>query len=149
LQKASESQSLQEPIMASTAQPDEVVTPLLVLAGDETWPPADWVPPPPLPPLEALAGRCGAEYNAACTKYRGPTARSNWILPHRLLCGGSPQDTLREITTAGVTCMVSLQAKGEAKSYRDGVLKLSPTCSCLEQPNAEDVTSDAQVPLIV
>ena len=35
--------------------------------------------------------------------------------------------------------MVSLQAKGET------ILKLSPTCSCLEQPNAEDVTSDAQV----
>ena len=132
--------------METTAPPDEVVTPLLALAGDEAWPPAEWVPPPPLPPLEALAGRCGAEYNAACAKYRGPTARSNWILPHRLLCGGSPHDTLREVTSAGVTCMVSLQAKGEAKSYRDGVLKLSPASSFLEQPIADqEVTSDAQV----
>ena len=71
----------------------------------DPWAPASWVPPPSLPPLEALAVRFGVEYNAACAKYRGLTARSNWILPHRLVCGGSPHDQLREIKLAGMTWM--------------------------------------------
>ena len=110
----------------------------LALLGEE-WQPTGWTPPA-LPPLHQLTSRAGGHY-AVRDALTGPTPRSNWIIPGRLLCGGAPHEHLGEL--AGLTCFVSLQCKGEAHAYRDGVLRLNPAATFETQPiNDQSVTSD-------
>ena len=126
---------------------------LLLDLSEAEWPPSEWNAPPALPSIDDLTSRRGPAYDTAHAVYSGPTPRSNWILPGRVLCGGAPHAFMSELVKAGVTCFVSLQAKGEAKPYRDGAHRLSsggPEPSFLEQPIADQsVTSDEQVAALV
>lgn len=96
----------------------------------------------PLPPLQRLAARD----HSLQAQVGGPTPRSNWIIPGRLLCGGAPHEYLGFLVHAGVTCFVSLQSKGAAHPYRDGVLKLNASSVFDVQPiNDQCVTADGLV----
>jgi len=121
---------------------------LLAAAGEEGWPTLPIVQG--LPSNGALASRCGAEYEQALRTYSGPTARSNWILPGHVLCGGAPHGHLREICSAGVTTFVSLQCKSEADPYQSGVLKHCSHASFMSRPiTDQQVTSDEQIASLV
>ena len=105
---------------------------------------------PPLPSLQLLASRAGAGYEKVEQRYRGPTPRSNWIIPGRLLCGDKPHENLSEISHAGVCTFVSLQVKGESPQYRSGATRCSPSASFEALPIPDQkVTSDTEVSLLV
>lgn len=105
----------------------------------------------PLPPLEPLAARLGPEYEAAMVAYRGPTSRTNWILPGRILCGEKPHSALTELCAAGVTTFVSLQQKNESDPYRDGVnKKLGAAAKFMTLPIPDQkTTTDAHLTALV
>lgn len=96
----------------------------------------------PLPPFHSLSARDRSLQEI----FGGPTPRSNWIIPGRLLCGGAPHEYIGSLVRAGVTCFVSLQSKGEAHPYRDGVLKLNASAVFDSQPIMDQsVTADGLV----
>ncbi|EOD26859.1 hypothetical protein EMIHUDRAFT_430115 [Emiliania huxleyi CCMP1516] len=114
---------------------------LLDAASEEDMPPVPTAPP--LPPLASLASRAWSpQYEAACAAFRGPTPRSNWIVPGRILCGERPHDNLKLLCGAGVTTFVSLQTKGESPPYDSGVTKLTPSARFMSLPIVDQCTTD-------
>ena len=106
---------------------------------------------PKLPELDVLASRVGPAYDAAVRLLRGPTPRSNWICPGKILCGDRASlQMAREICAAGVTTFVSLQQKHESAPYHDGITKHNARAKFLSLPIADQqTTGDAQVSSMV
>lgn len=101
-----------------------------------------WQPPetlqvnglPPLPPLP-LTSR-----DLICS-HRGPTARSNWVVPGRLLAGDraslDDEASLKAVMATGVSMIVCLQSRSEVKlavDYRPRAVALNPELRVREQP---------------
>eukprot|EP00438_Fugacium_kawagutii_P034110 Skav208660 [mRNA] locus=scaffold357:144740:145892:- [translate_table: standard] len=89
---------------------------------------------PPLPPKTATR-------DELIGSFRGPTKRSNWVVPGRLMAGDrsslDSEENLRAILKAGVTCIVCLQSRQEtsaAVDYRKRARTFSPALSFVEQP---------------
>ncbi|CAE7844688.1 unnamed protein product, partial [Symbiodinium microadriaticum] len=91
------------------------------------------------------------------TSHRGPTKRSNWVVPGRLMAGDrsslDSEETLRAIFSSGVTTVVCLQTRQEtsaAVDYRKKAKALNPRVAFVEQPIPDqEVTDDAMVEELV
>jgi len=98
---------------------------------------------PPLPPTHTLR-------DELVVAYRGPTNKSNWVVPGLLLCGDrsslDSHDGLRAILQAGVTTIVCLQARSETKKavdYRGRATAIRDGTNFVEQPIPDqEITED-------
>lgn len=105
---------------------------------------------PQLPPKDA-------KRSDLVTSHRGPTKRSNWVVPGRLMAGDrsslDSEETLRAIFSSGVTTVVCLQTRQEtsaAVDYRKKAKALNPRVAFVEQPIPDqEVTDDAMVEELV
>ncbi|CAK0840418.1 unnamed protein product, partial [Prorocentrum cordatum] len=89
--------------------------------------------------------------------FRGPTDKSNWVVPGLVLCGDrsglDSAEGLRAILEGGVTTIVCLQTRPELKvaiDYRARALAINEGTRFVEQPiQDQKVTSDALVEQLV
>lgn len=110
-------------------------------------------PPPTLPPLPPT----GTPRGELLGDFRGPTERSNWVVPGQLLCGDrSGLDSaagLKAILQAGITTIVCLQARSETKAavdYRPRALAIRENTAFVEQPIPDqDVADDSLIGQLV
>ena len=106
--------------------------------------------PPALPDRAACAARI--DYKQYKRTYNGPTTRTNWIWPQKILCGDRTalHKHIPEMAAAGITTFYSLQTKGESDPYEDGVRKAIPTAKFLSLPIVDQkTTDDARVAALV
>ena len=106
---------------------------------------------PPLPPLPAAAAVHSAELDAG---FRGPSARSNWVVPGMVLCGDQAV-SLDEpggraaVLASGVTTVLNLRTKSEAKAafeYAADCRRLSPATKFVSFPIVDQtVATDENV----
>ncbi|CAJ1395687.1 unnamed protein product [Effrenium voratum] len=101
-----------------------------------------------LPPLPGVP----LQRKDLVTAFRGPTPRSNWIVPRRLLAGDrsslDSEPRLKAVLDAGVTCIVCLQSRQETASavdYKKRAKALKPEVSFLEQPIPDQEVADDDV----
>ncbi|CAE7573343.1 Cdc14b [Symbiodinium natans] len=105
---------------------------------------------PKLPPKDATRGDL-------IQSHRGPTKRSNWVVPGRLMAGDrsslDSEESLKAIFKSGVTTVVCLQTRQETSAgvdYRKKAKALQPNVSFVEQPIPDqEVTDDAMVEELV
>eukprot|EP00913_Durusdinium_trenchii_P026617 g24973.t1 len=100
---------------------------------------------PPLPPKSTTREQL-------VPSFRGPTKRSNWVIPGRLMAGDrsslDTEETLQAVLRAGVTCIVCLQSRQETSSavdYKKRARAFRPSCSFLEQPIPDQEVADDAV----
>jgi len=101
---------------------------------------------PPMPPTD------GPRESLVST-HRGPTKRSNWVVPGSLLCGDrsslDSEDGLIAILKAGVTTIVCLQSRQEtsvAVDYKKRARSIRDGMKFLEQPIPDqEVTEDVLI----
>lgn len=101
---------------------------------------------PPLPSTDVARDELVPEY-------RGPTKRSNWVVPGLLLCGDrsslDKDASLRAILDAGITTIVCLQTRQEtavAVDYKKRSNGIRPGIKFVEQPIPDqEVTDDGLI----
>lgn len=97
---------------------------------------------PPLPPTDISREELVASH-------RGPTKRSNWVIPGSLLCGDrsslDSEEGLNAIFSVGVSMVVCLQTRQEtsaAVDYRKRALAIFPGTQFIEQPIPDQEVTD-------
>ena len=127
---------------------------LLSAACEDDWTPPEGWAPAALPALDVLSSRLGSTFQESERRLRGPTPRSNWVVPGMVLAGDrTPMESevgLKSLLGKGVTTFVNLQSRGEGQDYRERALKLKGDLKFVSAHIPDQkTTSDAQVARLV